>query len=107
MKEKIQKYEEMCLNGHVALNTFFYDGWILKFSEGYTGRANSVSLLYPSSIPIADKVTFCENMYKKQGLPCQFKLTELDTELNEFLEKRGYKVVTPSDLMVRDCDILS
>lgn len=102
MKEKIQKYEEMCLNGHVALNTFFYDGWILKFSEGYTGRANSVSLLYPSSIPIVDKVAFCENMYKKQGLPCQFKLTEVDTELNEFLEKRSYKVVTPSDLMVRD-----
>lgn len=26
MKEQIQKYEEMCLNGHVALNTFLYDG---------------------------------------------------------------------------------
>lgn len=103
MKEEIQKYEEMCLNGHVALNTFFYDGWILKFSEGYTGRANSVSLLYPSSLPVADKVVFCEQMYQKQKLPCQFKLTELDTELNDFLEKRGYEVATPTDLMV--CDL--
>ena len=103
-KEKIQKYEEMCLNGHVALNTFFYDGWILKFSEGYTGRANSVSALYPSSIPFADKVAFCEQMYKKQKLPCQFKLTELDTELNDFLAKRGYEVATPTDLMVCDLD---
>ena len=41
-------------------------------------------------------------MYKKQGLPCQFKLTELDTELNDFLAERGYKVVTPTDLMVCD-----
>ena len=32
MKEQIQKFEEMCLNGHVALNAFFYDGWVLKFS---------------------------------------------------------------------------
>ena len=104
MKEEIQKFEEMCLNGHVALNTFFYDGWILKFSEGYTGRANSVSLLYPSSKPIAEKVDFCENMYKKQGLPCQFKLTELDTELNDFLTKRGYQAVTPTHLMVHDLD---
>ncbi len=103
MKEGIQQFEEMCLNGHVALNSFFYDGWILKFSEGYTGRANSVSLLYPSSKPIEEKVAFCENMYKKQGLPCQFKLTELDTELNDYLAKRGYKPVTPSDLMV--CDL--
>ena len=102
MKEQIQKFEEMCLNGHVALNSFFYDGWILKFSEGYTGRANSVSPLYPSSKPIAEKVAFCEDMYKKQGLPCQFKLTELDTELNDFLAERGYKVVTPTDLMVCD-----
>ena len=102
MKEQIQKYEEMCLNGHVALNTFFYDGWILKFSEGYTGRANSVSLLYPSSKPIAEKVAFCENMYKKQGLSCQFKLTEFDTEINDFLTKRGYKIATPTDLMVCD-----
>ena len=45
MKAQIQKYEEMCLNGHVALNTFLYDGWLLKFSEGYTGRANSYSTL--------------------------------------------------------------
>ena len=102
MKEQIQKFEEMCLNGHVALNAFFYDGWVLKFSEGYTGRANSVSPLYPSSKPIAEKVAFCEDMYKKQGLPCQFKLTELDTELNDFLAERGYKVVTPTDLMVCD-----
>ena len=100
MKEQIQKYEEMCLNGHVALNTLFYDGWVLKFSEGYTGRANSISVLYPSYKPITEKVEFCEKMYKKQGLSCQFKLTELDTELNEFLAKRGYEVATPTDLMV-------
>ena len=104
MKEQIQKYEEMCLNGHVALKAFFYDGWLLKFSEGYTGRANSVSPLYPSSKSIAEKVAFCEDMYKKQGLPCQFKLTELDTELNDFLAERGYKVATPTDLMVCDLD---
>ncbi len=104
MKEQIQKYEEMCLNGHVALNTFLYDGWLLKFSEGYTARANSVSVFYSSSMPFADKVPFCEQMYKQQGLPCQFKLTELDTELNDFLTKRGYKVVTTTDLMVCDSD---
>ena len=100
MKEQIQKFEEMCLNGHVALNTLLYDGWLLKFSEGYTGRANSVSVLYPSSKPLAEKVSYCEEIYKKQQLPCQFKLTELDSELNDLLAKRGYEVVTPTDLMI-------
>ena len=102
MKAQIQKYEEMCLNGHVALNTFLYDGWLLKFSEGYTGRANSVSVFYPSSMPFTDKVPFCEQMYKQQGLPCQFKITELNTELYDFLANRGYEVVTTTDLMVYD-----
>lgn len=103
MKKEIQKFEEMCLNGHVALNTLLYDGWLLKFSEGYTGRANSVSVFYPSSKPITEKAAYCEELYKKQGLPCQFKITELDTELNDFLANRGYEIVTPSDLMV--CDL--
>ena len=103
MKEQILKFEEMCLNGHVALNTLLYDGWILKFSEGYTARANSVSALYPSSKSIPEKVSFCEEAYKKQNLPCFFKITELDTELNSYLANRGYERVTPTDLMV--CDL--
>lgn len=103
LKEQILKFEEMCLNGHVALNTLLCDGWILKFSEGYTGRANSVSVLYPSSKPLSEKVSYCEQAYKKQGLPCLFKLTELDSEFNNFLSGRGYERVTPTDLMV--CDL--
>ena len=103
MNEQIQKFEEMCLNGHVALNTLLYDGWILKFSEGYTGRANSVSVLYPSSKTFEEKVPFCEQAYKKQKLPCLFKITETDSELNSFLAKRGYEPVTPTNLMV--CDL--
>ena len=102
-KEQIQKFEEMCLNGHVALNTLLYDGWILKFSEGYTGRANSVSMLYPSSKPLAEKVAYCEKVYQKQEISCQFKITEQDTELNDFLADRGYSPVNSTDLMV--CDL--
>ena len=86
MKKEIQKYEEICLNGHVALNTLLYDGWLLKFSEGYTGRANSVSVFYPSSMPFTDKVPFCEQMYKQQGLPCQFKLTDLIQNFMTFFQ---------------------
>ena len=103
MKEQIQKYEEMCLNAHVALNTFLYDGWLLKFSEGYTERANSVSVLYPSTKPLDEKFSYCEEIYKKYKLPCLFKLTDLDAELNEILTKRGYKPVNKTDLMV--CDL--
>ena len=39
-----------------------------------------------------------------QGLPCNFKVTDADKELSEYLLNRGYKVVTPSDVMILDTD---
>ena len=104
MKEYIRFLEEMAGNGHVALNTMLYDGWIMRFSNGYTSRANSVSVLYPSQKGIEEKVAYCEECYAKQGLPALFKVTEIDTELTEYLMKRGYSVVTPTDVMTLDLE---
>ena len=100
--EKIRFFEEIAANGHVALNVMQYDGWLLRFSEGYTGRANSVSIIYPSTLDMAEKVAYCEEMYRRKGQPCIFKLTNNDEELGEYLESRGYKVVTPTDVKVLD-----
>lgn len=102
MKRKIRFFEELASNGHVALNVLQYDGWLLRFSNGYTGRANSVSPLYPSKLPLEEKVAYCEECYAKQGLPANFKLTEYDTQLSDFLEKRGYKKCNATFLMVLD-----
>ena len=101
-ESKIRFLEELASNGHVALDVQLYDGWLLKFSKGHTGRANSVSVLYPSTINIEEKIDYCEECYKKHGLPCLFKLTSSgnDSELNALLEKRGYEVVTPTDMLV-------
>lgn len=104
MKEQAYFLEEIAANGHVALNVMQYDGWLLRFSEGFTGRANSISVIYPSRKGIEEKVAYCEKCYAKQGLPTLFKLTEYDTELSDYLEKRGYKVVTPTDVMILDLE---
>ena len=103
-KISIRKLEEMASNGYVALNVMQYDGWLLRFSNGYTGRANSVSILYNQDVDDAlnEKVEFCEQQYKKQGLPCIFKVTEENRVFSDFLALRGYEVVTPSYIMVLD-----
>ncbi|MBP5580766.1 MAG: GNAT family N-acetyltransferase [Ruminococcus sp.] len=104
MNGKIRFFEELSANGHTALNVMQYDGWLLRFSEGYTGRANSVCVLYPSTKSIEEKVAYCEYCYEKQGLPCIFKLTDEDTELCGYLTAKGYKMIKPTDVKLLSLD---
>ncbi|MCR5458572.1 MAG: GNAT family N-acetyltransferase [Acetatifactor sp.] len=99
MTEKVRFLEEIGANGHVALNVMQYDGWLLRFSNGYTSRANSVCVLYPSTRPVEEKITYCEKCYASQGLPTIFKVTDLDKEFSDLLARRGYEIVTPTDVM--------
>ena len=85
MNDRIRFLEEIASNGHAALKIMQYDGWIMRFANGFTGRANSISLLYPSTKPIEEKVSYCEECYAKQGQPALFKLTEDDKDLMTFL----------------------
>lgn len=103
MDEQIRLFEELSFNSHPALQTQFYDGWFIRFSNGYTNRANSVSTLWPSALDPDEKINECERRYVRQSLPCVFKLTDgTDPALDKKLEARGYRIVTPTDLMVLD-----
>lgn len=99
MENSIKFFEELSLNAHCALKVQLYDGWVLRFNEGHTKRANSVSPLYDSTSEIGEKILYCEEQYAKHGLPCIFKLTDKDTALDEMLCKRGYVTVDPTDIM--------
>ena len=99
MEAAIKTLEELSYNAHPSLNTMFYDGWMLRFADGYTNRANSVNMLCPSQIPLAGKIAFCESIYTKQKLPTVFKITPLSLVVDSVLAERGYEVVTPTNLM--------
>lgn len=103
MNNQIRLYEELSFNSHPSLQTQYYDGWILRFSNGYTNRANSVNMIYPSSIDLQTKIQECEKRYAQQNLPCVFKVTDgSDEKLDKMLEERGYEIVTPTTLMSMD-----
>ena len=87
----IRLIEELSLNAWPSLQTVCYDGWALRFAEGYTRRANSVASLYPSSLPFSEKVDYCEQAYSRQGQNTVFKLTvAAEHGLEDFLAERGY-----------------
>lgn len=103
MNNKIRFFEELSFNSHPSLQTKYYDGWLLRFSEGYTNRANSVNMIYPSAIDLQTKIEECEAQYFTQGLPCVFKVTDgSDVALDGLLQERGYEIATPTDLMTLD-----
>jgi ribosomal protein S18 acetylase RimI-like enzyme len=84
--------EELSLNAWPALQNVVYDGWILRFAEGYTRRANSINPIYASTLPVDDKIAHCEALYRAKQLPTVFKLTAESNPaaLDERLAARGY-----------------
>lgn len=86
------RIEEAALNAWTAPRQMVYDGWLLRFAGGYTKRANSVNVRYPSYLPFDEKIRYCEKVYKEQGLPFIFRLpTFMDLSgLDEALEQHGF-----------------
>jgi len=89
------RIEEMSLNGWPALQTMMYDGWLLRFSEGYTKRSNSINPIYGHQIELDSKISECEQLYKKQQIRTVFKITPFVYPLNldEKLHARGYEKI--------------
>src|SRR5215468_4600361 len=79
------------MNALPALQSIHYDGWALLFANGYPRRANSVQVLYPSLLPLEEKIDFCEQQYTARGLKTVFKLTlAAPGGLDATLRARGY-----------------
>jgi N-acetylglutamate synthase len=100
MKTSIRELETLSFRAWPALESRFYDGWLLRFSEGYTRRANSVNPVYGHSAELEHKVAQCEAFYVHKDLnPC-FKMTDavLPADLDHYLAHRGYTRDAPTSV---------
>ncbi len=98
------RIEEASLNAWPALNTYLYDGWLARFANGYTKRANSVTPLYPGALNLAAKIEGCETLYRRQKLPPIFRLPSFANpgEVDGRLAARGYKKIDATSVQVMD-----
>jgi GNAT superfamily N-acetyltransferase len=82
-----RRIEEAGLNALQSQQQLFYDGWLLRVAPGKAKRARSVNAHFGSTLPLARKLAYCEEVYAARGLPLLFRITPfvqpptLDAEL--------------------------
>ena len=83
----LRRIEELGLNASATPAQLLYDGWLLRLWPGPAKRARSINAVYPSTLPLADKVAYCERLYRDHQLRPVFRITPfsepptLDAEL--------------------------
>lgn len=101
--DTIKMIEDFSLNAWPSHQIQLYDGWLLRFSYFYTHRTNSVEQIGTSTIPVNEKIEFCEGAYKRWGTPAIFKITPLlDKDFEQHLIQREYQVQHITEVMLLD-----
>lgn len=99
---EIRDLEERALNAWPALQTVVMGGWLMRFSEGYTKRANSACTLGGPCAPLAEIGETIEALYERNGQKPIFRLTPLAHDDDaQWLASRGYVVIEPTAIMTR------
>ncbi|MFX1569834.1 MAG: GNAT family N-acetyltransferase [Promethearchaeota archaeon] len=110
-KEDIKFLQELLMNSWPANHYYFINGWILRFTEGVTSRANSVfPLHYTGDLKELDKdIALTEKAYHAYELPTIFTISEYfePSNLADKLLEDGYQqlgcithtlIASPQDL---------
>jgi len=91
-QDLVRTIETLSYKALPALERRYYDGWLLRYANGYTRRANSVNPIYGSHEDIDLKISHCEVLYKHKGRPTIFKMTNNvhPADLDKTLADKGY-----------------
>ena len=85
------RVEETCLNAFPSLRQILYRDWLLRFSDGFTRRANSIN---PRAVRIEGLeagIEACAAMFRAGGQQPVFRVPDItDSRLDALLGVRGY-----------------
>ena len=92
--------EEISLSAWPALQTVLVDGWVVRFSNGFGRRANSVNPLYYSTRSVEENLAECEALYAHRNQRVVFKISPAAQPpgLDDLLAQRGYALEAPTSV---------
>lgn len=89
-----------------ALSEEVFGGWVARFAQGYSKRANSLNAVAPHA-PFDMVIDRAEAFYAARGLPTVVRLSPLaPATIDPILAARGYELVDPSLVMVGPLDLI-
>ena len=101
--------EELSMNAWPALKTLVYDGWIIRLSNGYGNRANSINPIYPSRINLEEKLAYCDELFGRCGLLTTYKIIGCDEHktIDEKLEELNYQKIHETSIQTCETPLMS
>jgi GNAT superfamily N-acetyltransferase len=95
--ETIAALEQRMFRAWPALETLESRGWVQRFADGYTKRANSINALAPEAQFTPEIREGLEAPYRARGLPPVWRLTPLTpAEADPSLARLGYRRIDQS-----------
>ncbi len=96
----IEKLERRAFAAWPALRTQTRDGWVMRFADGHTKRANSINPVARGTGDLRTRIAAAEADYAAAGLPPVFRITPLaEPGLDDALAARGYAAFDESLVM--------
>ncbi len=101
----VRACESRIINAWPAPTTLVIDDWVVRFANGYSGRANSASALREGGDMDDATLELVEKLYADAGLPPRIRFTPLVAEsARRRFSARGYRIETASFGMVAELD---
>ena len=90
--ESLARMERILLATWPSLETEERGGWVAGFNGGFTGRANSVTVVRRTEHAALDELcVWVEGWYRTRGAVPAYRITPLSTDVGEALTTRGYR----------------
>jgi GNAT superfamily N-acetyltransferase len=85
------RVEAVCFNAFPSLKQAILDGWLLRFSNGVSRRANSANPLRAGFARPEAVIEQIEALYRGQDQPAIFRVPSFVAAIDEPLAARGYR----------------